>query len=253
MIDGVLPTLAATDSVQVYLLVSSFPYNAPSSIVKDAGSDFISNAAVHSGIGIWDTTTNERFSLEFVSQNYVGGLLPNVTSTRRTLEWQNKGKIVVTNPLTVGSWTHSQLVTTTGAVAYSELVSYINENAYKYAYFQPVSVYSNSTLCEKQGGDARCAQGLLVAPMSSYSFVSDIFVQLGSYGCDLSSILSVYFASFAYFGTSASTISWSSSFSSPPQAVVDYYYELSACYEASYNIAAEGGGGESVFFCAEDL
>lgn len=36
------------------------------------GSCYDSNNLLHTGLGVWDTTNNKKYSIEFLSDNYLG-------------------------------------------------------------------------------------------------------------------------------------------------------------------------------------
>lgn len=81
---------------------------------RGTGSAFSTYSATVSGLGIWNTITDEKLSIQFVSNNYVGGLLPNLTSGD-TVTWNNKGMLLGLYDFDEDLWGKSQLlVTTTG-------------------------------------------------------------------------------------------------------------------------------------------
>jgi len=119
-----LPVLSSTDEVEVFFLEASLPYNAGQEVVSKAGADFAAYADTHAGLGIYDITTNLKFSVEFLALNFTGALLPNAAGTNSSLTWNNAASIVVTSPLVVDAWTNSRLVSITSGTAYAQLVSF---------------------------------------------------------------------------------------------------------------------------------
>lgn len=56
-----------------------------------AGKNFQKYAITHAGLGVWDITSDEKFTIEFVSVDYVGSLLPNFDEVNKKLIWNNTG------------------------------------------------------------------------------------------------------------------------------------------------------------------
>eukprot|EP01032_Pedospumella_encystans_P035230 gene35230-39850_t len=98
------PVLANSDQVQFFILESSFPFNAPAGLKTTAGDLFQKFYVTHAGLGVWDINTGEKFSIEFISKDYLGALLPAVNTTTNELTWQNAGGIVVTIPTNFDDW-----------------------------------------------------------------------------------------------------------------------------------------------------
>jgi hypothetical protein len=75
-----------------------------------AGTEFLDYGSNHAGLGVWDLTTGAKFSVQFVSDNFVGALLPTLTSdgssssTSGYIFFNNTGSIVYTDPLQVCIW-----------------------------------------------------------------------------------------------------------------------------------------------------
>lgn len=65
-------------------------------IQNRAGRTFNEFALIHSGIGLWHLDSEEKISIEFYSNSYVGSLFPNIDSSG-ALKWNNSGDVVVSN------------------------------------------------------------------------------------------------------------------------------------------------------------
>jgi len=88
-----------------------------------AGSAYNSYGTAHAGLGIWDTTSDVKFTIEFVSIDYVGGLLPETSNGE--IIWKNVGSVVITDPVVDANWVSSRLITTTIGSAYSQLITFL--------------------------------------------------------------------------------------------------------------------------------
>lgn len=77
---------------------------------ESAGDTWNSFSASHGGLGVWNVATNEKISIEFVSNNYVGTLMPNLDPNRKALSWNNSGSIVITSPLVENDWNRATVV-----------------------------------------------------------------------------------------------------------------------------------------------
>jgi hypothetical protein len=246
------PTLSISDAVQIYYLEAAFPYNAPENIVNAAGIAYNSYAANHAGLGIWDTTTGDKFSIEFLSIDYVGGLLPELTNGQIT--WKNTASIVITWPLVQDNWLSSRLVTTTIGSAYSQLITYMQDNQDSFEAYQPITgLYLNASNINNsaiyRNSEVSDMGDLILPSSSSYWFVDLLVTQLGTYGCDLDSFLQIYATSFNYLSdlkADPSIVSWSS----PQQAnseVYAWYEQLNACYNATYQATVTNSQDASYF------
>ena len=105
-----------------------------------AGVTFDSFEISHAGLGVWDTTTDEKFSIEFLCDSYVGSLFPILHPETSSIEWNNSASIVVTTPTKFDDWIESSLVSTTRGAAYNNLIQYIQDNTNTFRTYQPVSV-----------------------------------------------------------------------------------------------------------------
>eukprot|EP01040_Poterioochromonas_malhamensis_P005401 gene5402-5795_t len=246
------PSLSNSDSVQFFYLEAPFPYNAPQSIKDTAGSNFDKYGVSHAGLGIWDTTTDVKFSIELVSNDYVGGLLPNTSNG--VITWLNSASIVITDPLDTNAWLNSRLITTTSGSAYSQLITYLQGNEGLFQYYQPVTaLYVNTSLLNSTdtvtNDDIDQVGSILVAPTNSFAFVDELINQLGSYGCDLGAFLQIYATSFDYFARDKSAptvVSWTAGQQANPD-VYRWYSDLYNCYEQSYTTTQTDSGDANSF------
>lgn len=179
-----------------------------------AGNSFLKYGVSHAGLGMWDTTTDEKFSIEFVSNNYTGALFPEYSNGQ--IVWNNAGSIVITNPLVENNWLNSRLISTTTANAWSQMVTYLKDNTKKYAVYQPVTVvYANSSLIsdndEVTTDDIAAVGGVSIYATNSFTFVDDMIQQLADYGCDLGAFLQIYATSYDYIakvGVAPTEVDW---------------------------------------------
>ena len=136
------PTINDDNSLQIYLLSGAFPYNTPQNIKEAAGLTWEKYSINHQAVGIWDTTSGAKFSLEFSCANFTGQLFPLLgdESDGYSITWINNGVITYTNPVSSDEWISSSLVTTTNGAAWNQLLNYIQDNQELYYYYQPVTV-----------------------------------------------------------------------------------------------------------------
>ena len=222
---GQLPVIDDTDEVQFYYLESSFPFNAPESVVSQAGSQFTSFVTAHCGLGVFDVTNGLKFSVELVALNYTGALLPVATST--SFAWNNEASIAVTNPFDPSSWLVSRLVSTTSGAAYSDLVEWLVSGSWN-----PGQIYNPVTVAVVGSG----AQDTIVSvtPANDYAFVQQILQQLSNFGAPLDSFLSPSATAFTYYATRSPTVlSWRSQ-DPAPASVRLYYKALNECYSQAF-------------------
>lgn len=195
-------------------------YKTTISTRTTAGTSFTKYAISHAGLGIWDTTTDEKFTTEFISNNYVGALLPTTHESSGMLSWENAASVVFTTPTENSDWLNSQLVCTTTGALYSQLIDYIKDNIALFETFQPVeviyinasSVNTSSSNSYTYSSDAMSNSGdIKVAPKDSFWFVHTLLTQLGDYGCDIEGFLQIYATSYQYisrYDEVASIVSW---------------------------------------------
>lgn len=116
-----LPSIAYASTVEFHFLLSSLPYNTDASLaaIFSQISDGTELPSLHVGLGIWDTSTDTKISIEFVPKNFLSCLVPTLTTDRK-IRWDNLGSIVVKEPMDSGSssfgypgnWRESRLVST---------------------------------------------------------------------------------------------------------------------------------------------
>ena len=114
-----LPFIEYAHPVEFHFLLSSLPYNTGPSLAAlfsqiSVGTELPS---FHVGLGIWDTFSDTKISVEFVPNNMLSCLLPKLTDGK--IVWDNSGFVAVTNPMSSstssaysGSWRESRLVST---------------------------------------------------------------------------------------------------------------------------------------------
>lgn len=249
------PSLDTADTVQFYYLSAPFPYNAPSDIVATAGSAYNSYATNHGGLGVWDTTSDVKFTIEFVSEDYVGSLLPDLDNG--AINWKNAGRVVITDPLVEANWLSARLITTTIGSAYSQIITYLQDNDFLFDSYQPITgMYLNSsslnTSLHYSNTELYTMGNVLVTNRGSYWFLDLLVNQLGTYGCDLESFLAVYASASSYLSddkVTPSTVSWASP-AAPNAEVYAWYQDLTTCYSAVYSATAANGQGAEYFLSA---
>ena len=123
------PAIVDTSEVQFYYMESPLPFNAPQSVWTKAGTEFGAFVSTHCGIGVYDTSTSSKFSIEFIAANYTGALLPTLIGNS-SMVWNNVGELAVTSPFQESSWIVSRLVSITSGTAYRELVGYLQTVSY---------------------------------------------------------------------------------------------------------------------------
>lgn len=252
------PTISNTHSVQFFYLEAPFPYNTPENIIDAAGYEFNRYGIAHAGLGVWDTTSNDKYSIEFTSESYVGSLLPTVANG--VLTWNNAGNIVITYPLDDSLWLNARLICTTSGSSYSQLITYLQDNINLYSTFQPVTgLFVNASLYNATSGDVQSADlnsiGKILIPSSdSFAFVDTLINQLDSYGVDLGAFLQIYATSYTYLAANsnpAAVISWSSSTAN--SEVYNWYEELYTCYTDVFTATQESGEGAQYFYTVKIL
>jgi hypothetical protein len=227
------PAIVDTSEVQFYYMESPLPLNAPQSVWTKAGTEFGAFVSTHCGIGVYDTSTSSKFSIEFIAANYTGALLPTLIGNS-SMVWNNVGELAVTSPFQESSWIVSRLVSITSGTAYRELVEYLQTHWQRGNYFQPVTVTSSLS-----------TSTVTVAPTNSYSFCADVISQISSFGAPVDSFLPPSTTAFTYYASSAEppkVVSWSEA--AVPQEVVQYYRRLSLCYHDAFASTSTGGAAQ---------
>ena len=84
-------------------------------------------SSFHSALGVWDTVTDTKFSIQFVPYDWLACVFPTLeagtTSSLQpsmTMAWNNTGRLVVRQPLQASDWANGEarLVATASGVAY---------------------------------------------------------------------------------------------------------------------------------------
>lgn len=218
-----------------------------------AGNVFKKYYITHAGLGVWDTTDDVKFTIEFVSESYVGALLPDFNDATSQLVWENGGKVVFTTPTVDSDWLESQLVCDTSGNAYTQLVTYLQTNTDVFQYYQPVEVvYYNASSnvlnnTDYSSDQLQASGNLKVSKQDSFWFANILINQLSTYGATVESYLTIYATSFQYlslYDVAPGVVSWEPD--GPTNAdVYRWYQALSACYQSNYDItAASELGGE---------
>ena len=91
-------------------------------------------------MGVWDTTANVKFSIDYLANSYLGGFFPTTSNGIAGFQWNNQASIVITNPIIENNWVNSRLIASASGVAYSDFVSWLQENENQYPYYQPSTV-----------------------------------------------------------------------------------------------------------------
>ena len=77
-------------------------------------------SSFHSALGVWDTVTDTKFSIQFVPYDWLACVFPTFDAVTQSLAWNNTGRLVVRRPLLTSDWTNGEarLVATASGVAY---------------------------------------------------------------------------------------------------------------------------------------
>lgn len=207
-----------------------------------AGDNFREYGISHGGLGVWDKTTDYKFTIEFVSEDYVGALLPDFDQDSGSLVWSNQGEIVFTLPAKESDWQNSQLICDTTGVAYNQLVTYLQDNEDSFTAYQPVRVqYHHNTTSTSHRAQ--------VEKRDSFWFVSQLVAQLSSYGADTEAFLEIHATSYEYIARTPllpEVVQWAPDGAATPD-VFAWYQRLTACYHAVYNQTVNNGKGAEYF------
>jgi hypothetical protein len=216
--------------------------NSPRDVRSTAGTNFRQYGIAHGGLGVWDKTTDYKFSIEYTSESYVGALIPECTDTSGRLLWNNTGQITFTAPMQAADWHTSQLICETTGVAYNQLVSYLSDHSDVFAVYQPVEAvfYRN---------ESGSSQHTVLEARDSFWFVGLLVSQLSSYGADTDAFLDVYATAYQYVVRTAlppEVVSWPAQEAASAD-VCEWYRRLDACYRAVYNATDASEGGADYF------
>jgi hypothetical protein len=216
-----------------------------------AGKIFEQYYVTHAGLGVWDTTDDYKFTIEFVSSDYVGALLPTVSGNK--LVWENEGKIVFTAPTDYSDWLSSQLISVSTGQAYNQLVTFLENQESDFKAFQPVEVvYYNASETHPSNYTYSSYElyesgNLLVEKRESFWFVNRLIYELNTFGVDVKAYLPFFGTSFQYLSAAKKepkVIEWSTGGAADPD-VLQWYQDLTTCYNTQFNIAEAGSlGGE---------
>jgi len=249
-----MPFFQYGDQVEFYYLESSFPYNVPANVEVAAGSYFNNFVMTSAAMGIWNKDSNVKISVQFVCTSYVDALFPTVvtasTTSGKALQWNNGGKIVVTEPLSENEWLDSRLVATSTGSAYQNIVDTLQnyEDDGDFTFYQPVNVLNPQALNPSLGTD-----NYLVQAQNSYYLTMELFRVLSDTGVDLESFASLFLTSFSY-ATEATPVllQWAAA-DGPPVTVTDFFVAAKTCYNTKFSdvqgnsAAIDGGYGGMVF------
>ena len=183
-----------------------------------------------------------KFTIEFISSDYVGALLPKFNEEGKTLVWSNIGQVVFTTPIVESDWLNSQLVSETTGVAYNQLVAYIRDNEELFDTFQPVEADHYNSSSSSTGS-------VVVSSTDSFWFVRLLIGQLSDYGADTSSFMEIHATAFQYIAQSLlspAVVAWSPNGPTDP-AVYSWYQDLSVCYQSSYSDTKNSSGDAKHF------
>ena len=78
-------------------------------ICSDASGAFKTFGSFHGGLGAWNTASNTKISIEYISNSFVGGLFP-ILNGDGSMEWNNSASIVITDPMNSTDWIRATLV-----------------------------------------------------------------------------------------------------------------------------------------------
>jgi len=194
----------------------------------------------HAGLGIWDINSGQKFSIQFVSESYIGALLPQYNESTSQFEWENQGQIVLTMPTDEDSWLSSQLVCVSSGTAYNQLITFLQKNTAPYDTYQPVEIiYYNTSVLQDAVNDMVGHGDVQLARTDSFWFVNQLINELSTYGATIEAYLTVYATAFQYLALSDATptvVEWSPNGAVHPD-VKQWYGQLSTCYNASYEDA----------------
>ena len=229
-----------------HLLEGSFPFNTPNDIRKQAGNIFRSNIQAHSGIGIvlesypgacaainpLKTVVCIQITVEFASNNYTGGIFPNIINNNQQIQWNNNGSVYLTNPINQNNWINSKILTTTTGYIYNQYVVKILDmiKSGHYDIYQPISIVNpNTTSFSSLLQIPEQYVGTILYPASSYTFTNQTISYLVSVQCAIELLLSPPSTNYMYFtntevqviGLDGGTIE---------QEVSQWYHNLYQCY-----------------------
>jgi uncharacterized membrane protein len=256
-------------TVSFYMLQGSFPFNAPSDLIDNAGIEFRSSVQAHAGIGIilesfegacsYSPNNPKRFgkyiecvqfSIEFAANNYTGAIFPDTSN--HLVTWNNNASIYLTNPINSNQWINSKLLTITTGYIYNQYVLTILKNI-SYGYFdtyQPITILQpNITTFENVIPVAENNIGdLLTYPSSSYTFVNQTTSFLLSKQCIVSSLLAASTTNFFYFSNSIASVTLAQA--DNEYKVSQWYADLYSCFKKNATKFSINGVSNGATFMA---
>lgn len=188
-----MPTLKDSDVVHFYYLRSDVAYNID---IDNVTESMHGGYETHAGIGVWDITTDMKFSIELVPTTGIGNIFFPVVDTADTSEvemtWMNVGEIHTTSPIDE-AWNSGQFITATIGAGYLKWATAIQErvkaSANVYQLMQPFTVVQLTSETEFESvlrDNRKTSMGnTLVSNQDSFSFATEALDILGTLGCDL--------------------------------------------------------------------
>lgn len=211
------PIALKTQAVGFIELESSFPFNVPFSISKNAGIEFRQGVTLHYGLGVIIASSSIdllygsdpnigstfiKFSIEFSANNYTGSIFP--CKNDNDIQWNNNASIYVSNPLNTNLWLNSRIITSTTGLVYNEFIDQLYADIIKgeYSVFQPITIITPNIssfenyltpINQNEYGTS------LVPSMSSYTFVNNTIDFLLDKNCAVGAFLNLASTSIFYF------------------------------------------------------
>ena len=244
-----IPEIDVSNVVHFYWLEGAFPYNVPSSLQQKFSRNFIQVSPYNAALGVWDTTTDLKFSIQFVCDQYTGSVFPTLLSGN-TISWNNTGRIMVTNPLDEDQWIISRHIAQTNGGPYKDLMYYImNTLAKQLTTYQPITVlyldlssFNISTLEGSESSDPGLTKQMLeasstelVSSTESYNFLEMVTDQLNDIGIVTAVFVNTYITLFTYFSassTAAPVVSWALG-GAANEEVYQWYQRVERCLAQS--------------------
>jgi len=230
-----------------HLLEGSFPFNTPDDIRKEAGNIYRSNIQAHSGVGIvlesypgacavinpLKNVVCIQMSVEFASNNYTGGIFPNILNNNQQLQWNNNGSVYLTNPINQNNWINSKILTTTTGYIYNQYVVQILDMIIKgnFDIYQPISIVNPNTTSFSSllQVPEQYVGTILLYPASSYTFTNTSISYLVSKQCAIELLLPPPSTNYMYFTNTAVQVVGLDG-GTIEQEVSQWYHNLYQCY-----------------------
>ncbi len=209
-----LPTLADEDEVKFYYLQGPAPYNLGANY---SASVLSSGTFTHAGLGVWDVTTDRKFSIELIAPDGIERCFfpfaDTSLSSESYLAWFNVGEIHVTEPVDEDAWDASRIVTVANGAVFNEMTNYVAKSmtgsgARQFLTMQPLSVaYSGDVQGVVDSTHVESLGTTLVSGRDSFSFVEDLMDYLATAGCTTAEFMEPYRTDVAYMTASSSSMS----------------------------------------------